>query len=571
MLYRIGCMPGIEHVVLLDGTGRAVGTRPKAGVHSPRTPLHLAFSCHVVDDAGRVLLTQRSSTKPTWPGVWSNACCGHPQLGETLRGAAERRLRDELGLIVERIAVALPDFTYRAVMDDGTVEHERCPVLIAEVKGTPSPARDEVDDLRWQPWADLVARAAGDATLSPWAVEQVAQLDQVMHSPALWLASAHAERGQALLDRTVALGRAIDPPMTVDGRAADALDVVARPVGALLDAFLSARSRNFADIDPVLAEVTDEIQGLVAAGGKRLRPAFVHWGHRATGAETDAAVLHPAAAVELLHTFALLHDDVMDRSAVRRGRPTAHAALRDRHRAHARCGDPSWFGASAAILAGDLVYVWADELLDRTPLPTAAVNRARAVFTTLREEVIAGQHLDLVLAADARADEGRARQVALLKSARYSVTRPLLLGAALAPVADGDRVAGALSAYGDAVGLAFQLRDDVLGLFGDPCATGKSDLDDLHEGKRTLLMLRAIRLADPAQRAVLEAALGDPALDERGADRVREVVLATGALASVEALLSAEHARALEAIDELPDTPRAALVDLAQLAVCRSA
>jgi isopentenyl-diphosphate delta-isomerase type 1 len=565
-------MPGTEHVVLLDGAGRAVGTQPKASVHGVRTPLHLAFSCHVIDDAGRVLLTRRASTKRTWPGVWSNACCGHPQLGETLRGAVERRLRDELGLVVERIAVALPDFTYRAVMDDGTVEHERCPVLVAEVKGIPLLHPEEVDDLRWQSWTELVARAAAHgASLSPWAVEQVAQLDGLMRSPASWLASDHAERGQALLDRTVELGRAVDPPVSSEGHFADALGVVARPVGELLASFLAARSLAIADIDPLLAEVTDEIRGLVAAGGKRLRPAFVHWGHRATSAEADDAVLYPAAAVELLHTFALLHDDVMDRSAVRRGRPTAHAALRDRHRAEARCGDAGWFGASAAILAGDLVYVWADELLHRTPLPPAARNRARAVFTTLREEVIAGQHLDLLLAADPGADEARARQVALLKSARYTVTRPLLLGAALAPVADGERVAGALAGYGDAVGLAFQLRDDILGLFGDPCITGKSDLDDLHEGKRTVLMLRALRLADPAQRTVLEAALGDPALDERGADRVRDIVVDTGALASVESLLGTEHARALEAIDDLPDDPRAALVDLAQLAIRRSA
>ena len=149
-------MPGTEHVVLLDGAGRAVGTHPKASVHGVRTPLHLAFSCHVIDDAGRVLLTRRASTKRTWPGVWSNACCGHPQLGETLRGAVERRLRDELGLVVERIAVALPDFTYRAVMDDGTVEHERCPVLVAEVKGIPLLHPEEVDDLRWQSWLSLI-------------------------------------------------------------------------------------------------------------------------------------------------------------------------------------------------------------------------------------------------------------------------------------------------------------------------------------------------------------------------------------------------------------------------------
>ena len=195
-----------EHVVLLDGAGRAVGTAPKADVHTRDTPLHLGFSCYVVDEVGRVLLTQRAHGKATWPGVWSNACCGHPQLGETLRGAVERRLRDELGLLVERLALALPDFTYRAAMEDGTVEHERCPVLIAEVKGDPMPRADEVADLRWEPWPDLVGRAAaGAGQLSPWSVAQVALLDEMAESPATWLGSELADRGQALLDRRIEL------------------------------------------------------------------------------------------------------------------------------------------------------------------------------------------------------------------------------------------------------------------------------------------------------------------------------------------------------------------------------
>ena len=560
-----------EHVILLDGTGRAIGTMPKHAVHHRATPLHLAFSCHVVDETGRMLLTQRATTKRTWPGVWSNACCGHPQVGETIRGAVERRLREELGLVVDHVAMALPDFTYRAAMDDGTVEHERCPVVVARVKGDPTPRPGEVADLRWLPWPEVAALAQEPGRLSPWSVPQIAQLAELASSPASWLAGDLADRGQALLDRPLELHRPVDPAVVAGRRPADALERVARPVGDLLAGFLSSRALAMADIDPALAALTDEIRALVAAGGKRLRPAFVHWGHRATGAEADEAVLHPAAAVELLHTFALLHDDVMDRSAVRRGRPSAHASLAAGHRRDGRAGDAGWFGTSAAVLAGDLVYVWADELIDRTPLPPRAVNRARAVFTTLREEVIAGQHLDLLLASDRAADESRARHVALLKSARYTVTRPLLLGAALAPVGDAGPVEPALTAYGDAVGVAFQLRDDILGLFGDPCATGKSDLDDLHEGKRTVLMLRALRLADDRQRRLLEVALGDPGLDDAGADRVREVVVATGALASVEARVATDHARALEATEELPEPARTALADLADLAIRRVA
>ena len=269
------------------------------------------------------------------------------------------------------------------------------------------------------------------------------------------------------------------------------------PLASVLAEFVAIRRRQLEELDPALGEVGAEISALLDAGGKRLRPAFVYWGHRATGAHHDPEVLLPAGAVELLHTFALLHDDVMDRSLERRGRAAGHAALADRHRQDDRLGDSDWFGCSAAVLAGDLTFVWADELFESAAIAPDVLARARCVFTTLRAEVIAGQYLDLGLAAARDADEAAAHKVALLKSARYTVTRPLLIGAALSPSA-GVAVEEILRSYGDAVGVAFQMRDDVLGLFGDPATTGKGVLDDLREGKRTLLLLRALRLATPA-------------------------------------------------------------------------
>lgn len=561
----------VEHVVLLDDRGNAAGTAEKGIAHTTDTSFHLAFSCHVVDADGLVLLTRRALTKRTWPGVWTNGCCGHPQLGETLRQAVERRVHDELGLRVVRASVALPDFVYRAEMSDGTVEHELCPVVIAEVAGPVTPDPDEVDDLVWLPWAAVVERGEREPwSLSPWSVEQVRQLAELGPEPRAWLDGPAASWAEALLDHPVGVP-GTGSPAASPAEGAGALAVVHGALQSTLDRFLAEKAAETVALDPVLREVTDEIRALVAAGGKRLRPAFVYWGHRATGAGHDDAVLGPAAAVELLHTFALLHDDVMDRSATRRGRASAHTALAAAHVRQRRLGDPEWFGASAAILAGDLTYVWADELFDGTALPPDAVARARAVFTELRREVIAGQYLDLVLAADDRAAEAGARRVALLKSARYTVTRPLLLGAALAPDADGTGVAAALRCYGDAVGLAFQMRDDVLGLFGDPGATGKSTIDDLREGKRTLLVLRALRLADDAQRAVLRSCLGDPLLDEDRAGEARRVVAATGALASVEALIAAHHAVAVAAVAAVPEPARTALTELADLAIRRTA
>ena len=166
--------PADEHVVLLDASHRVLGTAPKLSAHHRDTPLHLGFSCYVVDADGRVLLTRRASSKRTWPDTWTNACCGHPQLGETLRAAVERRLDFELGVTARTMALALPDFQYRAAMGNGIVEHELCPVVVATIDGAPRPNPQEVSAVAWTSWARLRQRAERQPeTLSPWSVEQI--------------------------------------------------------------------------------------------------------------------------------------------------------------------------------------------------------------------------------------------------------------------------------------------------------------------------------------------------------------------------------------------------------------
>ena len=351
-------------------------------------------------------------------------------------------------------------------------------------------------------------------------------------------------------------------------RSVAALDTVQAPIDALLDGFLHERVADLATLDGALEPVGREIFELVAASGKRLRPAFVYWGHRATGAEHASGVFGPGAAVELLHTFALIHDDVMDRSPQRRGRAAVHEALAGVHRRDGLRGDPAWFGVGGAILAGDLAFVWADQLFDETDLPAEAVARARRVFNELRVEVMAGQYLDLRLAGHTTAAEDESLRVALLKSGRYTVTRPLQLGAAIG--GGSCELDGVLRTYGDATGLAFQLRDDILGLFGDPAATGKGALSDLREGKRTVLMLRALHLAKPSEREVLELTLGDAELTEDTAARVREIVVECGALDGVERLLAQQQGIALAAIAALRSPAREALEELAELAAHRA-
>jgi isopentenyl-diphosphate delta-isomerase type 1 len=553
--------PAAAHVVLLDHRGRPAGTAEKAGVHHRATPLHLAFSCYVLDRRGRTLITQRSARKPTWPGVWTNSCCGHPRMGETLREAVSRHLSCELGLTPARMALAIGDFTYRAAMDDGTLEHELCPVLVAEVDGELRPDEHEVDDWTWIEWSELTRRVADRPhTLSPWSVAQVRRMVCEGIDPIELL--DHSAAGGAL-------DRVHGSSVAGGCRAADVLNASQIRVDLHLSEFLEARRNDVLEAASAIAVLLAEIESLTAAGGKRLRPAFVFSGHRAAGgSDDDQTAVHAAAAVELLHTFALLHDDVMDRSEVRRGRPSAHRSLRRHHRGDAAGAE--WFGFSAAVLAGDLAFVWADAMLDRLhghALEGERIRRARELFTLLRSEVIAGQLLDLQVGCSASADESDAARIALLKSARYTVTRPLQLGAALAGTTS--EIERALVSYGDAAGVAFQLRDDVLGMFGDSSVTGKTTSDDLREGKRTLLVVRAMELATAAGRIALSEALGRGQLDDETAERCREVIAESGALASVEAAIDTQLDRAIAALNGLDTDSRESLTDLALFAARR--
>jgi geranylgeranyl diphosphate synthase type I len=327
--------------------------------------------------------------------------------------------------------------------------------------------------------------------------------------------------------------------------------------------------------------LTDELAALLQ-GGKRLRAAFCYWSYRAHGGSGEPgperdAVVRAGAALELFQAAALLHDDVMDASDTRRGRPTAHRAFEGKHSEAGWAGQADRFGTSAAILLGDLCLVACQRELGEAlePLPTATVRAARELFDAMQSEVIVGQYLDVLVQAepwgvDPAADEDRARTVIRAKSARYSVERPLALGAVLAG-ADADRLT-AVGAAGLPLGEAFQLRDDVLGVFGDPAVTGKPAGDDLREGKRTVLMARTIARGDAAQRDLVASRLGDPDLDAAAVEALRGAIVATGALDDVERLIDGLTRSALEGLDtaDLAEPGRTVLADLARAAVDRA-
>jgi geranylgeranyl diphosphate synthase, type I len=351
--------------------------------------------------------------------------------------------------------------------------------------------------------------------------------------------------------------------------ALDRADLRAR-VQKSLGAFLSRQRERLAGIDAELIPVADLVEAFVLRGGKRLRPAFAYWGYRAAGGVDADEVVASLAALELVQASALIHDDVMDGSDTRRGEPAMHRRSASMHRDAGWLGDADAFGTASAILLGDLCLVWSDELLHSSGLDPATLARARPVFDEMRTEVTVGQYLDMHAQATGDTSTQRAGLVARYKSAKYTVERPLLFGAAMAAAPTG--IARAYSAYGLPLGEAFQLRDDVLGVFGDPAVTGKPAGDDLREGKRTFLVAAAFEAADDAGRRLLADRLGDATLDERGVAQLREIITASGALARTEARVAELTEAALAALRgvELAAEGAAALVELASAATRRA-
>ena len=341
-----------------------------------------------------------------------------------------------------------------------------------------------------------------------------------------------------------------------------------------LTGFLDRQRETLAAMDPSLAPVVDEVCAL-AGGGKRLRPAFAYWGWRGardpSAAEDEAAVLRAVAALEFVHASALVHDDVMDGAHTRRGRPATHVGFSARHSDEDLDGDRALFGTGAAILVGDLALVWSDELLRLSGLSSPALTRARRVWDTMRTEVTAGQYLDLLRAAGGLPGPDGALKVARYKSAGYTVQRPLRLGAAIAGA--GPEVVEAYTAIGLPLGEAFQLRDDVLGVFGNPEVTGKSADDDLREGKQTLLIALAEESADAAGRRLLDDLLGNADAGSEEFDALRALLESTGARARVEERIAERTALARAAIAAAPiaGDARAALEALAVAATSRTA
>ena len=352
-------------------------------------------------------------------------------------------------------------------------------------------------------------------------------------------------------------------PLRSPASSPPSLAAVAARVEARIERLFDAELARWRALDVELVEPLRSLQRLVDSGGKRLRPAFCFWGFVGAGGDpADPRVIDVGAAFELLHAFALVHDDVMDGSDTRRGEATAHVEFGERHRSGTWRGEARRFGEGVAILIGDLSHVYADLLLDGAHADVAPV------WHELRLELNVGQYLDILGTARGDRDPVMARRIARYKSGKYTIERPLHVGAALAGRLDD--LLGPLSAYGDPLGEAFQLRDDVLGAFGDEELTGKPVGQDLREGKPTPLLAAAASRADSGQSRVLDR-VGADDLSEGEVAAAQQVILDTGAMDEVEARITDLTARAIAAIEVAPVTPEArrSLVELATFVAAR--
>lgn len=322
-------------------------------------------------------------------------------------------------------------------------------------------------------------------------------------------------------------------------------------VDAYLERFLDRKATEIPEAAPLI----EEIARLHRVGGKRLRPAFCYWGFRACGRHHSDVIVGAAASLELLHTFALVHDDIMDSALLRRGEKTTRAA----------------HGDDFALLTGDLALVLADASLMESGFPPEVIHRAFTVYSRMRGEVIAGQYLDVVVAEQPAATERQVRRIAMLKSGLYSVVEPLTIGATLAetppPIVEG------LRDVGRPVGEAFQLRDDLLGVFGDPTVLGKSVDSDIREGKKTLLYVKTLELASPEDRDFFRARWGGEDLEAEEVERLRRIVGASGARDEIETLLVYLRGVALETLAALKidQEARSALEHLIGVVIDRDA
>jgi len=313
-----------------------------------------------------------------------------------------------------------------------------------------------------------------------------------------------------------------------------------------LERFLTEQVNRINEIDVYLKPVASSLSDFVRDGGKRFRPIFCYLGYLGAGGEESDAAIQVSSSLELVHACALIHDDLMDGSDSRRGKPSLHKYFENLHSQSKYLGKPEKFGAAAAILIGDLALSWSDQMIYESDSDSLNLKGALPVFYEMRSELMAGQYLDVLEGVIAKSETERSRKIAQYKSGKYSIERPLQFGGSLASA--NSKILESYSEYGLPLGEAFQLRDDILGIFGKSDVTGKPSGDDIREGKRTLLIAMTLEGCNPVQKSKIENSLGKSELSDSEVTSIQEIIVESGALASCEALIENLYTRAIQAI-----------------------
>lgn len=337
-----------------------------------------------------------------------------------------------------------------------------------------------------------------------------------------------------------------------------------------LSIFLNREGTYLNSISPELSPASDSLTSFLLDSGKRLRPLFAYAGFAAAGGQIDKPATRAMAALELLQACALIHDDLMDGSHTRRGKPSIHRHFESIHVLEQLDGFAPQYGLSAAVLLGDLALVWSDQMLNSAGLTPDQYSRVIPFYNEMRVELMAGQFLDIHEQTQKHTSVERSMRIARYKSGKYTIERPLHLGAAMASASSDVTVA--LSAYGLPLGEAFQLRDDLLGVFGDPSVTGKPAGDDLREGKRTVLIAMTHKRQSSAQLEICKKYFGKADIDAEGVAILQEIIESTGARAELEATIDRLTDQSLTAAQSsvFTDDGKALLVELANIATKRS-
>ena len=337
-----------------------------------------------------------------------------------------------------------------------------------------------------------------------------------------------------------------------------------------LSIFLNRESAYLNSISSDLSPVSDSLTSFLLDSGKRLRPLFAYAGFAAAGGNLEKSATRAMAALELLQACALIHDDLMDGSDTRRGKPSIHRHFESIHVQDQLDGFAPQYGLSAAVLLGDLALVWSDQMLNCAGLTVEQYARVMPFYNEMRVELMAGQFLDIHEQTQKDTSVDRSMKIARYKSGKYTIERPLHLGAAMTSASKN--VTDALSAYGLPLGEAFQLRDDLLGVFGDPSVTGKPAGDDLREGKRTVLIAMTNERQSESQRETARKYFGKPDIDAEGVAVLQEIIESTGARAELEGTIDRLTEQSLTAAQSqvFTDDGKALLVELANIATKRS-